>query len=227
MKPIYIIEGIKPSMKGCELVGQRFGRLVVISQAPSAGGSRRWNCQCDCGNTTVARTGDLRKGDTKSCGCIRKEVMCTRLNLSRHPIYTTWNSMIGRCYRPATNGYSNYGGRGITVCDEWKDDFMSFYDWSILNGWKEGLTIDRIDVNGNYEPSNCRWVTREVQAKNKRTNLYLTFDGRTQTVGDWAKEIGISSPAIRYRLKAGWSVEDALTVSKRSYSSKTFKEDKI
>ena len=118
--------------------------------------------------------------------------------------------MKGRCYNPNNNRYKYYGGRGITVCDEWKNDFMAFYDWSITHGWKEGLTIDRIDVNGNYCPENCRWIPLSDQMGNRTNSRYLTFNGETKTLAQWSKISGISSDTISNRLNRGWSVEDAL-----------------
>jgi len=118
--------------------------------------------------------------------------------------------MYCRCYYPTTNGYQRYGGRGITMCDEWINNPGSFYDWSINNGYKKGLTIDRIDVNGNYEPSNCRWVTKEVQDNNRRNNRNITCNGKEKTLAQWAREYNINIVTLSDRLKAGLSIEEAL-----------------
>lgn len=120
------------------------------------------------------------------------------------------HSMYCRCYYPTTNGYERYGGRGIKMCDEWINNPQSFYNWAINNGYKEGLTIDRIDVNGNYEPSNCRWVTKEVQDNNRRNNRKITYKGETKTLTQWCKEYNINIVTLSDRLKSGLSFEDAL-----------------
>lgn len=118
--------------------------------------------------------------------------------------------MYCRCYYPTTNGYQRYGGRGIKMCDEWINEPESFYTWSINNGYKKGLTIDRIDVNGNYEPSNCRWVTKEAQDNNRRNNRKITFNEQTKTLSQWAREYNISIKTLSDRLKSGLSIEEAL-----------------
>ena len=126
-------------------------------------------------------------------------------------LYFVYHKIKDRCYNPNEKGYKNYGGRGIAMCQEWQDDFMNFYNWAIENGYKEGLSIDRINNNGNYEPSNCRWATREIQNKNKRSNRYITFNGETKTLTDWSLSLGFSDDTVRRRLKDGWSIERALT----------------
>lgn len=126
-----------------------------------------------------------------------------RLIIIRHSMYC-------RCYYPTTNGYQRYGGRGIKMCDEWIKNPDSFYDWSINNGYKEGLTIDRIDVNGNYEPSNCRWVTKELQDNNRRTNRKITYKGETKTLSQWSREYNINIVTLSDRLKSGLCIEEAL-----------------
>ena len=123
--------------------------------------------------------------------------------------------MINRCYRVADISYKNYGGRGITVCKEWKNDFMAFYNWSISNGYKEGLTIDRINTNGNYEPSNCRWVSMKVQQNNRSNNRILEYKGQKKTITEWARICGLSYRNLHYRLKNGYSIEQAIEKPKR------------
>lgn len=154
------------------LVGQKFNRLTVVEYDHSDNGVY-WLCKCDCGNYVAVRGRDLKSGKTKSCGCYHKDLAA---NLGRNKrthgksetkLYSVWCSMKSRCGNPNNKHYYRYGGRGITVCSEWEKSFESFYEWSINNGYQEGLTIDRIDNDGNYEPHNCRWVTMYVQCRNK------------------------------------------------------------
>lgn len=162
-----------------DLTGQRFGRLVATERVFTDSQRTTWLCRCDCGNQKTVRTSDLRNGHTQSCGCLHREIVKTSTTvhrvdttshgLSRTRLYRTWSGMKTRCYNERWKNYKNYGGRGVVVCDEWKHNFEAFYDWAIANGYADDLTIDRINVNGNYEPSNCRWITLEEQQKN-RTN---------------------------------------------------------
>lgn len=127
-------------------------------------------------------------------------------------LYDIWRSMKQRCYNPKTNRYKKYGGRGITVCDEWKDNFQSFYDWAMSNGYSDDLSIDRIDPNGNYESNNCRWATAKQQANNRTNNNIIEFNGEVHTLAQWSEITGIKMATIGARLQKGWSVSDALTI---------------
>lgn len=155
-----------------DLTGKKFGRLKVVRYYGSnKNGRALWLCQCECGNTKVIVGNSLINKATISCGCYNKEHsknIHTKHNMSYSKIYKVWNGMKTRCYNKNFLYYCNYGGRGIKICDEWKNDFSKFYEWAINNGYKEGLTIDRINNDGNYEPNNCRWVTRAEQNRNKR-----------------------------------------------------------
>lgn len=166
-------------MKRQDLTGQRFGRLTVIAiHGKDKRGKLLWLCRCDCGNTSTVRPYNLKNGNTKSCGCFQKEVsgnlkhglLKAANRQETHRLHYIWASMKTRCNNSNRKGYKDYGERGIKVCKEWNDDFKAFYDWALSHGYADNLTIDRIDVNGNYEPSNCRWITNIEQQKNKRNS---------------------------------------------------------
>ena len=200
------------------LAGQKFGRLTVIEQRgytkKNKHGQRHaiWYCRCDCGNY-VERTTDVLKRGNSSCGCRQKEVLesMARKNkkhgLSNDRIYGIWKNMISRCYRQKDIHYPAYGARGITVCDEWRNDSAAFFEWAFANGYADNLTIERIDNDKGYCPENCTWIPKEEQPKNKRQNIMITYNGETMCAEDWAKETGIKANTIRWRYKQGWSVE--------------------
>lgn len=203
-------------MKGKDLTGLRFGKLTVISKAPykhHKNGRKRaaWNCLCDCGNEKVVLTENLVNGHVSSCGC-KKE----KHSMSYSRLYSIWNGMKDRCNNPHHKFYSRYGGRGISVCEDWQTDFNSFMNWSYANGYEENLTIDRIDNDKGYTPDNCRWATMKVQRNNASSNKILSFNGRTMNVTKWANELNISRHTLYTRLRKGWSVEKALTTPRRN-----------
>ncbi len=195
--------------------GQRFAKCVIIEEVDSKDRCRCFKCQCDCGKVFETKLILLTKGQTKSCGCYKNEIFISRNtvhNKSRTPLYDVHISIKQRCLNSKSKVYPHYGGRGISVCEEWLD-YQNFQDWALNNGYKQGLTIDRIDVNGNYEPSNCRWVTMKVQGFNKRNNNLISFNGETKTVTEWAEKMGIKHCTMNKRLKK-WGVERALTTTK-------------
>ena len=202
------------------LIGKKFGRWTVLSYVEKRGHNRYWNCQCECGTVKEVNESNLKRGATTSCGCYRKEYLATERKthgMVGTRIYNIYSSMKNRCNNPNEKSYPNYGGRGITICKEWNDNFHSFFDWAMANGYRDDLTIDRIDVNGNYEPSNCRWADINVQANNTRKNRFITFNGKTKTLQQWSIETGIPRTDISNRLSYGWSLDKALTMKPNSY----------
>ena len=201
-----------------DLTGQRFGRLLVIRRGENTTrGQAQWVCKCDCGNTKQIASASLVKGATKSCGCLRKEMTKQRgLNnkthgLSKKRLYYEWVGMRQRCtYEKDTKEYANYGGRGITVCDLWMNDFLAFAKWALANGYKDNLTLDRVDNNRGYSPENCRWATVKQQSNNRRTNRILEYKGKRLTLTEWSEILGINKNTILSRLRRGWSVEKSL-----------------
>lgn len=202
-------------MSFVDLTGMKFGRLTVIERAesyvlPSSGKKRsQWLCECECGNRCVVQAGHLKSGHTQSCGCLNRDVVKERATHreSKTHLYFVWKSMRQRCKNPNNSRYRDYGGRGIDICKEW-DEFLNFKDWALKNGYKEGLTIDRINNDLGYSPSNCRVVDYIVQANNKRGNRVITYNGKTQTQKQWADELGINYGTLENRLYTyGWDVE--------------------
>lgn len=197
--------------KKSDMVGKIFGRLTVLGKAPSAkSGNIRWFCQCECGNETIVYGSHLRNGNTKSCGCLAIDTrvkMATKHNMSGTRLYNIWSWMKRRCNDSKVKSYPDYGGRGITYCDEW-EQFKPFFDWAMSNGYSDKLTIDRIDVNGNYEPSNCRWADKETQANNTRKNVLVTINGISKSMPEWAEKSGISVGTLWWRYYNGKTGKD-------------------
>ncbi|HCQ6003679.1 TPA: hypothetical protein OL424_003040 [Clostridioides difficile] len=192
--------GCSPNWKGQnkrfkDITGKTFGKLTVLKMSGKDKYSHNlWLCQCECGNRTITSTSALEQGKAQSCGCIRKEILLERStthNKSNDSLYRVYHRMIKRCTNAINKDYNYYGGRGIEVCNEWLEDFINFYNWSIENGYRKGLTIDRINVNGNYEPSNCRWVTWEVQRNNKRNSIRVNYKGEMITLKQCAENLNV------------------------------------
>lgn len=196
-----------------DLTGQRFGRLTVLYREGSLNGHAAWMCECDCGKKKVIRSCDMVNGKSTSCGCFHNEIVAeiTKSHeLCGTRLYNIYNLMLQRCYNEKATGYARYGGRGITVCSEWHEP-ENFFKWAQENGYADNLTLERINTDGNYAPSNCRWATIKEQQNNKSTNRFLTLNGATHTVSEWSEITGISRSAIRGRLARGWTVEQTLT----------------
>lgn len=208
-----------------DLTGKKIGRLTVLklSDNEPQNGKIKWVCKCECGNIIEVFSSNLIREHTKSCGCLSKEKASKRMKISnpqyKHGkvntrIYNIWSSMKKRCYLKTHMHYKNYGGRGIKVCKEWKDDFMSFYNWAMNNGYKEGLTIDRIDSDKDYCPENCRWMTYKEQQNNKRNNRIIIYKNKEYTISQLANEKNIKYDILLYRINKGWNLEDAVSLPK-------------
>lgn len=202
-------------------IGRRFGRWTVISfHSFNNNNTSNWKCRCDCGNTRLVRNNNLLSGHSLSCGCLQKEVTAERATThgkSRSRIYHIWGDMVKRCTNDRHKAWRHYGGRGIVVCERWLD-FENFL--SDMGEPQPGLTIERINNDGNYEPGNCRWATQAEQLRNRRNNRRITINGVTRVASEWAREYGISRQVIDHRLKAGWSDEDAVIIPLRKHGKR-------
>lgn len=205
-----------------DLTGQRFGRLVVIHREENyKDGNVRWLCKCDCGKYKTVFRSSLCSGLTKSCGCLldeRRRKSHLKHNLINHKLYKRYSCIKGRCYNTKNHKYKNYGGRGITMCAEWKNDFMNFYNWAMANGYREDLTIDRIDVNGNYEPSNCRWITILEQENNRTDNVFIEYNNKKHTIAEWGRILGIKYGTLEDRIRRGLPLQKCFYKGNLRYS---------
>ena len=203
-------------MKALDLVGQTFTRLAVLSLAATGKGGRRYLVRCTCGRELTVASGHLRSGRTKSCGCLGAERRAASNTKHGHARkgqltaeYRTWIDMVDRCERPSHISYPHYGARGIRLCEAWRSSFEAFLA-DVGPKPSSRHSIERIDVNGNYEPSNCRWATRREQARNTRRNLILTIDGVSAILTDWAATSPVSAETIRRRVLKGWDHRTAV-----------------
>lgn len=209
--------------KPLQLIGKTFGRLTVIDQAENKNGFTYWKCRCSCGNIVTIKGVNLKIGKTKSCGCLNRDVVIQRNKdnadgkYRNSRLYRIYYGMRTRCYNKDDIGYKAYGSRGITICDEWLNDFLVFQDWALKNGYQDNLSIDRINNDGNYEPSNCRWVDGKTQSNNRRSNRIIEYNGEERTVAEWSALTGIGRNIIYSRLREGWSVKDAITIPVGKY----------
>ncbi|WP_303678263.1 hypothetical protein [Ralstonia mannitolilytica] len=214
-----------------DMEGKRFARLVVLRRGNSnAKGKAMWVCACDCGRLTEVLGTYLRTGVTKSCGCLRGEVgRATRELRTKHgfhgtPTYASWSAMNERCRNPKVKEYPRYGGRGIGICARWSD-FANFL--ADMGERPTGMTLDRIDVNGDYEPGNCRWATDLEQARNRGTNVLLTYGGREQCITAWADELGMGVTTLRARLARGWDMEKIVQTPVMPYRPRSVQSVKL
>lgn len=206
-----------------DLTGQRFGRWLVTEYAGRGNrGEIQYHCRCDCGTERVLRRSSLTSGNSKSCGCLSREVAAKRGTTHGDTgcrLYRIWAGIIQRCCNDRERyEWEKYGGRGITVCDEWRK-YELFRDWAMVNGYRDDLSIDRINTNGNYCPDNCRWATNYEQSNNKRTSKIIVFDGGAGTVREFADKYGLAYSCLYARLHNGWSTEKALLTPSRKVAT--------
>lgn len=220
--------------KRYDITGQVFSRLTVVRYyGKNKYNNNLWKCKCECGNETIVPATLLRQGNTRSCGCLQKEKATKHLmditithGLSRDSqgkktrLYQIWSGMKTRCFNANVQEYPRYGGRGISMCSEWIDNFKAFHGWAMANGYKDNLEIDRIDVDGDYEPSNCRWVTTLKQSNNRRTNKLVTYNGETKTLSEWARWAELEYVTFWNRLKNGWEFDRAIAIPTLTYGRK-------
>ena len=202
--------------KSWEGIHHDYLTIIKLLDERDSSGDAMFLCRCDCGTEKKIKAGNVLK--YKSCGCMRYKLIAekaTKHGHSKSRLYNVWSTMKSRCFYEKNRSYKNYGGRGITVCPEWANDFAAFEKWSYENGFDENATrkectIERIDPNGNYEPSNCTWKNMKEQCNNKRNNHILTYKGETHTISEWAEKLGIKTSSLITRVHLGWSVERIL-----------------
>lgn len=226
------------SRKHRDLSGLQFGNLTVIKEVEKPKHIKSiyghyWLCRCKCGNETIVDTSSLTRthGSVKSCGCLARQITSeymrkkkTTHGMTGSRLYNIWAGMKARCYNPACKEYPLYGRRGIRMCPEWKESFEEFCKWALPAGYDETAkrgqcTLDRIDVNGNYCPENCRWVDQKTQCNNTRKNRRITCNGETHTISEWSDITGLSQGTICDRLKYGWSIQEVLFRPRRIWPS--------
>lgn len=205
--------------KKLNLIGKKFGNLTVIDEVGYRNKKVYWLCRCNCGNLCEVPTGNLRSGNTTSCGCVHKELTSKLFKIHGQNdtrLYVIWCHIKQRCYNEHCKEHKYYGERNIKMCGAWLNDFMNFYNWAINNGYDDTLTIDRINVNGNYEPNNCRWITQKQQTRNRRSNVIFTYKCKTKCLADWCETLGLNRRTVYSRIYRNWSIEKALELEKEN-----------
>lgn len=212
-------------------IGQKYGRLTVIAyervKRKTGKTEIRWIVRCECGTLKSVRPYKLIIGNTLSCGCHKREATIehnkvaktkhgARKSGSSSRLYNIWHGMKQRCYCDTCKDYANYGARGISICDEWLNDYSAFRDWSLAHGYADDLSIDRIDYNGSYSPDNCRWENSVTQCRNRRNNRRIFYKGKERTIAEISSMCGINYDALHMRIKNGWSIEDATAIPLRN-----------
>lgn len=224
------------NMSKCrDLTGQRFGRLTVIGLSARQSRKTYWICQCDCGNVSEHRSDGLLSGAIKSCGCYKREVSADNVSenhthkKSGTRIYRIWQGMKTRCFDINDKRYERYGERGITVCEEWKNNFLSFYDWSMANGYDENLSIDRIDNDGNYCPENCRWATLKEQANNRSSNVKYKIGNVTKKLSEWCAlfELDFNTVLARFNREENITMDKLFRPVESQYRGKRSDRERL
>lgn len=207
-------------------IGDTFGDWKIVSDRIVDGHRSCYICECKCGTKRKVSCYDLTSGKTKSCGHGPRIRRITH-GKTNTQLYNVWMGMKNRCKNPKQIAYKDYGGRGISICEEWDKDFELFYNWSMANGYGKGLTLDRIDFNGNYEPSNCRWVTVKENANNTRRTKFVTAFGETKSLSSWMEDprCNVDKATLNMRLKLGWTSEEAISKMKRKNSRQFYSKD--
>ena len=198
-----------------DMTGQRIGHLTVIRRNGMKGHNTGWLCQCDCGREITVAGQYLRSGQTMCADCKNKNERFWKHGMSKTRLFNIWSHMKNRCNQPKCDSYKHYGGRGIKVCNDWCNDFNSFKEWALSNGYSDNLTLDRIDVNGNYEPSNCRWVPQKQQARNQRRTIYVETPDGIMTISEAAEKYNLEYACILYRYHQGMKGETLVSESSR------------
>ncbi len=203
--------GCMKGVHGDDLLGKKFNRLTVVEWIPPKERTNKrnaWKCICDCGNVVFTNTDKLKSGWVKSCGCLKAERIGNlnkKYKYSNKRLYSVYKAILDRIYNPESREYENYGGRGIKICDEWKEDFDKFAEWALSHGYDKDAergkcTIDRIDTDGDYTPDNCRWVSNDVQQNNRRDCILIPFQGETKTMMEWSKTLNIPYSFLNWRM---------------------------
>lgn len=210
-----------------DITGEVYSRLTAVCfVGPGPNRKRLWKFKCECGGEIIVPTGAVRSGNTRSCGCLKHEAVVRngqKMLAASHaaqvthgmtgtPLHRTWKNMKGRCHNPNRRDYGYYGGRGIFVCEEWKNDSSAFINWALANGYQIGLEIDRINNDGPYSPDNCRWATRREQTNNHRRNHFIEHNGKRLTLSQWDRELGWPESTVANRISGGYSEIEAITI---------------